>query len=105
VKLILILSCVAAVVADMLLVWWAKKETHPVACLVAGVVMLNIAGFIWAYSMRQGIESAVAITFYAIVTVLGCSWLGIAIFKEPLSTTNAVGIGIGLVALVLVGLK
>jgi len=104
-KLILVLSCLIAVVADMFLVWWAKKGTHPVLCLAAGFILLNLAGYIWAYSMRNGIESAVAITFYAIATVIGCSALGVVIFREPLSTVNGVGIVIGLIALVLVSIK
>ena len=101
-KWILVLSCVVATVSDMFLGWWAKKDTHPVACLILGFILLNLAGLIWAYSMRRGIESAVAITFYALATVLGCSWLGVVVFKEPLSLSNGVGIALGLVALILV---
>jgi multidrug transporter EmrE-like cation transporter len=105
VRLILIFSCFVAVIADMLLVWWAKQSTHPTPCFILGFVLLNIAGYVWAYTMREGIESALAITFYALATVMGCSFLGVVIFKEPLSRMNAAGMILGLIALVMISLK
>ncbi len=102
---LLICSCIVAVIADMLLVWWAKKEAHPLIFLIGGFILLNIAGFVWAYSMKIGTESAVAITFYALATVIGCAFLGIVIFKEPISMLNGIGMVLGLIALVLVGIK
>lgn len=103
-KLLLIASCVVAVLADTLLVWWAKKESHPTYAIVLGMILMNVAGFIWAYTMRKGIESAMAITFYALFTVAACSFLGFVIFHEPLSITNIVGIFLALIALVLIGI-
>ena len=89
----------------MLFVWWAKKATHPIFSAVVGVVLLNIATVIWMYTMREGIESATAITFYALFTVIGCSFLGIVVFKEPLSFINGFGMVLGLIALILISLR
>ena len=103
-KIILVASCIVAVVADMLLVWWAKQGDHPTWILVLSLILLNAAAVIWAYSMYKGIESATAITFYALFTVAGCSLLGFLVFKETLTAVNAVGIGLSFIALILIGL-
>ena len=103
-KLLLIISCVVAVVADMLFVWWAKKDTHPNWSWILGMVLLNIATLVWMYTMRKGIESATAITFYALFTVAGCSFLGFMIFHEHMSVINIIGICFALIALVLIGI-
>jgi len=93
-----------AVVADMSLVWWAKKESHPPAALAVGIAF-NLCGlYIWGYSMRRGIESATAITVYALFTVAACSLLGWVIFKEPLSVANGIGMAFAAAALVLLSL-
>ncbi len=44
-----ILSCITAIVSDVLLVWWAKSDDHPTVHLVIGFILLNIAGYLWAY--------------------------------------------------------
>ena len=85
-KLLLFFSCVVAVIADMSFVWWAKKDTHPNWTWIIGIVLLNIATLVWMYTMRKGIESATAITFYALFTVTGCSFLGFIIFHEQIHT-------------------
>jgi multidrug transporter EmrE-like cation transporter len=56
------------------------------------------------YTMKKGIESATAITFYALFTVAGCSFLGFVIFKEPLSLVNGVGLALAVIALVLISI-
>ena len=103
-KLLLFASCFVVVIADMLFVWWAKKDNHSTASLVVGLILLNVATLVWMYTLRKGIESAAAITFYALFTVAGCSYLGFVFFKEPLSTVNSIGIVLALVALVLISL-
>ncbi len=88
----------------MLFVWWAKEESHPIFAIILGLVLANIASLVWMYTMREGIESATAITFYALFTVAGCSFLGFVIFKEPLSPVNVTGLILSLVALILISL-
>ena len=62
-KLLLILSCVVAVIADMMLVWFAKKPNHPILFFI-GAFLINAFGIaVWTYTMMKGIESATAITF------------------------------------------
>ena len=101
-KIILILSCLLAVIADMLFVWYAKSLDHPKWSLVCGLIFTNIAAFIWTYSMKIGIESSKAITTYSLSTVAGCSLLGILFFKEEISMINIIGIFIAIIALMLI---
>lgn len=103
-KLLLFASCFIAVVADMLLVWWAKNPKHPLWSLIIAVILNSIGMFIWTYTMKNGIESATAITFYALFTVAGCSFLGFVIFNEPLSMTNTIGLIMGFIALILISI-
>ncbi len=103
-KLLLISSCVVAVIADMLFVWWAKRASHPMWSAIIGIILLNAATIIWMHTMKKGIESATAITFYALFTVAGCSFLGFVIFKEPLSLVNGFGIVLAIVALILISI-
>jgi multidrug transporter EmrE-like cation transporter len=103
-KLLLISSCVVAVLADMLFVWWAKEDAHRTWLWIVGIILLNIATLVWMYSMRKGIESATAITFYALFTVIGCSFLGFVIFKEPLRIINLLGLLMGVIALVMISI-
>lgn len=103
-KILLILSCFIAVIADMSFVWWAKKDNHPILSIITGIFLMNLAGIIWMYSMRKGIESATAITFYALFTVAGCSSLGIIVFNEQLSLINSIGLILAFFALVLIGI-
>lgn len=103
-KVFLIASCVVAVIADMLLVWWAKKDTHPSWAWIMGIILINIASLVWMYTMRKGIESATAITFYALFTVAGCSFLGFVIFHESLSLINSLGLVLGFIALIMISL-
>ncbi|MCE9541856.1 hypothetical protein K8R03_04870 [Candidatus Kaiserbacteria bacterium] len=103
-KLLLLSSCFIAVVADMLFVWWAKRESHPLSAVIIGMILLNVATLVWMYTMRKGIESATAITFYALFTVAGCSYLGFIIFHEPLSLVNSVGLLLAVIALILISL-
>jgi len=100
-RLLLIASCLIAVIADMLFVWYAKHSDHPLWALIVAFVLNTIGCGIWMYTLRNGIESATAITFYALFTVAGCSLLGTVYFKEILSTTNLIGVVLGLIALIL----
>ena len=65
-KLLLFSSCAIAVIADMMFVWWAKNQSHPVWCLILGFILNTIGILIWMYTMKLGIESATAITVYAL---------------------------------------
>lgn len=103
-KLLLILSCVVAVIADMMLVWFAKKPNHPILFFI-GAFLINAFGIaVWTYTMMKGIESATAITFYAVATVAGCSILGYYVFGEHLSNINLAGVILAVVALILMSI-
>ncbi len=101
-KLLLFISCISAVIADMMLVWYAKhKEASPL--LFWAAFLINAGGiYVWQYSMRKGIESATAITVYCLLTTAGCTALGYFFFSEHLSIINWVGIALAIVALFLI---
>lgn len=103
-KLILFTSCIGAVIADTFLVFYAKTKLHTPWFLVVGIILLNISALVWTYSMRKGIESSIAITFYALFTVAACTLVGVFIFKDQLSTVNIIGIVLALIALFMIGL-
>lgn len=65
---------------------------------------MNISALVWTYSMRKGIESSIAITFYALFTVAACVVVGVYVFNDQLSTANIVGIVLSLIALVLIAI-
>lgn len=100
-KLILLLSCVVAVIADMMLVWYAKHTKSSIWIFISALTLSVIGIFIWQYSMRKGIESAAAITVYCILTTLGCTFLGWYFFDEILTTKQWVGMGLAIIALLL----
>ncbi len=103
-KIILLASCGIAVVGDSLFVFYAKSKGHSSAFLIVGLILVNISSIIWAYSMRKGIESSIAITFYALFTVAACSSIGVLLFGEHLSRVNTFGIFLAIVALILIGI-
>ena len=103
-KLILFISCIVAVIADTLFVFYAKTKNHNMILVIAGLILMNVSALVWTYSMRKGIESSIAITFYALFTVTACSIIGIFIFKEHMSAMNLAGILLALIALLMIGL-
>lgn len=103
-KFLLFLSCFSAVIADMMLVWFAKhKNASPV--LFWSAFLINAFGiYVWQYSMRKGIESATAITVYCLLTIAGCTALGYFFFQEHLSLVNWCGIVLAIISLFLITL-
>lgn len=86
----------------MMFVLYSKKSQHSLSLLVVTLLLNMIGCILWCYSMKKGIESSMAITVYAILTTIGCSLLGVLIFKETISIINIIGIGIALIALYLI---
>lgn len=103
-KALLFLSCFLSVAADMMLVAWAKGSRSPWYLFAAAFVINAFGIAVWTYTMRMGIESATAITIYAVFTVAGCALLGHFQFGETLSTVNIIGVILGIVSLILVSL-
>jgi multidrug transporter EmrE-like cation transporter len=101
---LLIASCIIAVIADMLFIFWAKKETHPTWLIGMAFLLNTIGTIIWIYCLRFGIESAFAITFYALFTVAGCSVVGYFVFKEHLSVVNFIGLILSVLSILLISI-
>lgn len=103
-KLLLFISCITAVVADMMLVWYAKHKEASLL-LFWTAFLINAAGiYVWQYSMRKGIESATAITVYCLLTTVGCTALGYFFFHEQLSIKQMTGILLAIISLCLITL-
>jgi len=102
VKVILFLSCILAVVADMMLVWYAKHANSSIWFFIIAFLINALGIYIWQYSMKVGIESSMAITTYCLLTTLGCTVLGYFIFGEVLSLVNWIGIFLSIIALILI---
>lgn len=103
-KIILFLSCFLAVIGDMMLTWYAKKNGTSIWVFIAAFIINALGIFIWTYSMKKGIEAATAITVYAVFTVMACSALGYGIFGETLTATNLVGIILAVISLILMSI-
>ena len=101
-KILLFCSCLLAVVADMIWVWWAKSVDHSKSLLIIGYFISLIALILWIYSMLKGITAAQAITIYALFTIAGCTALGYIVFNENLSTTNWIGMLLAVIALIMI---
>jgi len=101
-KFFLYVACLIAVIADMLFVCWAKKSSHSLAILFTATILNLIGTALWTYSLKAGIESATAITVYALFTIGGCSLLGYAIFNKHLTALNFVGLMLAVIALVMI---
>ena len=91
-KLLLYLSCLIAVFADMLFVIYAKSIKSIIGVLIIAILLNALGVAIWTYSMKKGIEAPMAITVYAVLTVIGCSLTGNILFKEQISLLNWIGI-------------
>lgn len=101
-QLLLILSCLIAVISDMAYVMFAKFPA--INFLIIGVIGSLISISLWIYAMRVGVESSTAITYYCVLTMIGCTLLGHIIFHEQLSLTNWLGIFLAIISLILIAL-
>ncbi len=103
-KFLLFLSCGLAVLADIMLVWFAKTTKMNYLLFIIAFLINAVGIIIWTYSMRKGIESVTAITVYAVCTTIGCSLVGYLYFNEIFSTIKLVGLILGIISLILLNL-
>lgn len=103
-KIILFIACIIAVAADMSWVWWAKSKEHNIWILIIGFILSMTSLVFWIYSLIKGITAAQAITIYSIFTIIGCSFLGIVIFKEAITVINGIGLIFALIALIMISI-
>lgn len=103
-KFLLYISCVLAVLSDMLMVLWAKNSKHPIWYLIVAIVLIIATWFFWLYPIYKGFKISIAISLYAIFSIIGCCFVGIVIYHEQLSIINIIGIVLGLIALIMVSI-
>ena len=88
----------------MMLVYFAKAKDSSIWLFITAFLINALGIYIWMYSMKKGIESATAITVYALMTMAGCTLLGNMLFHEHLSIVNWVGISLAAIALILISI-
>lgn len=101
--MILIASCLIAVVGDNLIAWYAKRPAHSLILLTLGLVCSVAGMLVWAFAMKVGIESSKAITVYAVLTTLSVTALGVFAFGEQLNIRGYTGVVAGIISLLLLG--
>lgn len=68
--------------------------------LFLGVIIFTIATIIWAFSLKYGTLSK-SMVIFAVITLIVGVLVGVLFYKESLTTTNIIGIVLGLASIVL----
>jgi len=87
-------------VADIFAKEWSLKQ-HLVWLAVFALAAYLIANTFWLFALKNGSGLAKGAMIFAIASAGIAVTLGYFVYKEPLSTTQIVGLGFGLVSLVL----
>lgn len=100
--LILVTLAVALeVIADVLFKKWAIGNKNYL--LMVGLVIYMIGTTFWAYSLRYEYLSK-AISVFAVLNLIILVLVGVLFFKEDLSTTNKIGVILGILSVILIEL-
>lgn len=101
-KIIFFALMVAAVAleaaADILFKHWAKDARS--ALLIAGLALYFVGTIFWAYSLKYELLSR-AITVFTVANLLAITLVGFLYFHEQLTTTNKLGIALGVISVLL----
>lgn len=100
----LFVSCIGAVIADMLFVYWAKSTSHQKWIFFSAYFLSSCCIILWSYTMKLGLKSANAIAIYALFTMAGCTLLGYYLFSEQLSLPNWIGLFLAAIAIILISI-
>jgi multidrug transporter EmrE-like cation transporter len=94
-----ILAVALEVIGDILFKKWAIEKRD--LLLAVGLVLYFIGTFFWAFSLRYE-YLAKAISVFTILNLIIVVLVGVLMFKEDLSLINKIGIGLGILAIILV---
>ena len=95
---LLALAVLLEVSADILFKKWSLDGRR--ILFVAGMLIYAIGTAFWAFSLRQEVLSK-AITIFTIANLILVVLVGVILFKEKLTLSNALGISLGIVSVYL----
>ncbi len=94
-------AVILEIVADILFKNWSVSNKN--ILLIIGLVIYFVGTVFWAFSLRHEYLSK-AIAIFTILNLVVISLVGVLYFKEDLSTTNKIGITLGVVSVILLEL-
>lgn len=99
--LLVTLAVALEVIADVLFKKWAIENKNYL--LTVGLAIYMVGTAFWAYSLRYEYLSK-AISVFAVLNLIILVLVGVLFFKEDLSTTNKIGVILGIVSVILIEL-
>lgn len=99
--LFMVLTLAFDVLGDYAAKRWSLAPTNLMMAFV--ITAYAISGILWAISLKYGFLSkgTVLINVLNVMLMVG---IGVAVFKESLTATNAIGIALGLLSIYLISL-
>jgi spermidine export protein MdtJ len=97
---LMIAAVVFEVSGDLLFRKWGLEQRWPV--FVASLLIYNLAAIAWGFSLRH-IQVSTAIVVLGVLNVVLVVIGGVVLYREQLSATQMIGIGLGIVCLILLG--
>lgn len=94
-------AVILEIIADIMFKSWSASNNNIV--LVIGLAIFLVGTVFWAFSLRHEYLSK-AIAIFTILNLVVISLVGVLYFKENLSTTNKIGIALGVVSVILLEL-
>jgi multidrug transporter EmrE-like cation transporter len=99
-QIFLLLMAIFNIAGDVLSKQWS---VHPrFSLLAASVVAYLLTNAAWLLSLKYGVGLARGISILAIVTAITAILIGVLVYKEETSPTQAAGIILGIFALILI---
>ncbi len=87
--------------SDILFKKWAVSQDK--LMLIAGLISIVITGILWSFSLKYEFLSK-SVVIYNVANLILAVTAGMVLFKEELSTTNLIGVALGIVSIVLLQL-
>lgn len=98
---LIIVAVILEIAADIMFKKWAIDNKSYV--LAVGLFVYCIGTILWAFSLRYE-HLSTAISIFTIVNLIVIVLVGMLYFKEDLSLINKIGIGVGVLAVILLEL-
>ena len=95
---LLIAAVIFEAAGDLLFRKWGLEQRWPV--FVASLLVYNLAAVIWGLSLRD-LQVSTAIVYVGVINVVLVAVGGVLFFREHLTGSQLVGIGLGIGSLIL----
>ncbi len=95
---LLVAAVIFEAAGDLLFRRWGLEQRWPV--FVASLLIYNVAAVIWGLSLRD-LQVSTAIVYVGVLNVVLVAIGGVLFFREQLSASQLVGIGLGIGSLIL----